>query len=288
MTITPSEFAGPGVVAVLSLSNAEGDIERQIPFRPAKVGKNAHLTDHADHQKLLADVIRYFNLPGEVDEWRPPNRPLPAQVGNGQQVRYTCSLKTFGTPIDVWSISIINVLPTSAVWVYNEDDGEFAAQIREERTTKVAETKEAEKTRRAKATGKPATEPKAPREPAAPATVAGFPFATKPKQFELNGKVRDVKVFGKLHREKAEGGKRVEDPNTPRTATDDLFTYKATSYQLGKVSGVYTHAKGIIVDGANGLAILQILRPSHKEEWAAFLEAVKEKGGWSGTPSAIK
>lgn len=286
MAQTPTSVSD-GLIALVTLSTPEGDRESPIAFRPAKIGKNAHLTDHKDHVDFVDSVIRYFGLSGRPDGYR--RKPLPKEVGKGgESAHYVSDLQTFRAPGSVWSVDVVRV--THPTWAYIEDDGTFIQEYREARNLKMVEAKEEQKTRRAKAAGKEPKPEKAPREKAAPATVAGFPFTTKPKEFVHDGKTHTVKVFGKTHREKMDQatGRRVEDPNTQRTAKDDLFTFKATAYQLGKVSGVLVAPKGVVIVAQNGVGLLQSISPKDKEEWASLLETIADKGGFKGQPVTVK
>lgn len=122
------------------------------------------------------------------------------------------------------------------------------------------------------------------------ATWKNLPLDAKPKEFDIGKGPQVVKVFAKTVREmkNPNGAGRIVDPSAKRTAEDDVITFKATSYQLGKVSKIIEHPKAIVIVGANGLAILQTIRVKNIEAYAELLFSIKEKSGYGGKPVAAE
>ncbi len=283
--LTPTSIKKKTVLVVVTLYNIEGDPERTIAFKAKEVGSKASVVGHAHHEALLQHVIDYFELQGPVDRYQRRDTVAPTST-DGDGVLYTPVSKVYSNPENVWTIRLITHDRPSPVWAYVEDDGELAQEIRQQRRDKVANKKDTEATRRRGGrAAKPKTEPKV----AQAATIDDLPLQRKPKTFEIESKALDVRVFGKLHREmkNPDGGERIPDPSKKRTPDDDVATYKATSYQLGKVSKVYQNKKAVIIVGANGVAILQMLRPGSTKQMEMLREALKEKGKFSGTITTI-
>lgn len=241
-------------------------------FKPKVIGRHAHEVGSKDQLALVHRVVDYFKLKGPVDERTThglSGKVVPLVIGDpNHPITYTPMLSVYGNPRDVWTITLIQTLGASPTYAYEEDDGDFAAYFLSTLETDIMTTQAASKPTKAEKV------PAAPKERVIKG-IADLPLASKPNSFIVAGKEYPVKVFGKTHREMAnpDGAGRIEDPNTPRTAKDDVFTYAATAYQIGKVSKVYwVGAKGLIIVGANGLGILQSIRKTNKEDVATLVE----------------
>lgn len=280
---------GVTVLARVGFFNRNGDEVRSIVFKPANQGRNAHEVGSKDQLALVRRVAEYFKLTGPVDErtiYGLAGKPLPPVIGDpNHPVVYTPMLEVYSNPRNVWTITLLPLNRGSKpTFAYEEDNGEFSAYFLSTLEADIVATAAAAKPAKEKA------EPKAPRGPVIK-TLADLPLDGKPSKFTLPG-VGDleVKVFGKTHREKAnpDGAGRVPDPETPRTAKDDIFTYSATHYQLGKVKSVHVHPKAVFIVAQNGLGILQVLKKSNKEEWEKFVTLLAEKGQFKGAITDIK
>lgn len=284
----PAKVEGTAVLARVGFYNRNGDEVRSIVFKPTIVGRKAHEVGSKDQLALVQRVVNYFHLQGPVDErttYGLSGKTVPLVIGDpNHPVVYTPVLSVYGNPRNVWTITLLqhkaSSLPTLA---YDEDDGAFAAYFLSTLENDIMVNATAAKPAKA------AKEPAAPKEKVIKG-VSDLPLASKPNSFMLAGKEYPVKVFGKTHREMAnpDGAGRIEDPNTPRTAKDDVFTYAATHYQLGKVSAVHWTPKALIIVAANGLGILQSIRKGDKEEVAALVEKLATKGGFKGTIADLK
>lgn len=271
------------VIAVVAWYGPSGDEHYTLAWKPGKVGKHAHVVGHPDHKRLLDDVVKYFDLTGPVD-YRPTLSKAGREDGPtdtadiNHPVIYTPVMSVYDNPRNVWTVRLKSIYKRNPTLVHVEDEGELAAQVREVRNILMADAATAAKTPAARKKAESA-EPKVARGPVVK-TVKDLPLDTKPHRFEVPGLGEmEVKVFGKTHREKmGDEGKRVPDPETPRTAKDDSFTYAATAYQLGKVKAAMWVPKGLLIVGANGVAILQTIRPKDKDEVVKVQETMAKNG----------
>lgn len=279
------------VLAEVQFYNNEGDSHYRIVFKVKEVGKGADKVGHPDHVKLLDRVANYFHLTRPIDyrgAWNHEVGVQPKYTNDANHpVIYTPVTSVYTKPVNVWTIRLFTHKAKvngrdNPVWAYQEDNGEiyeFVSEARRNLMAVAAATK-------ATPAGKPKAEKveKVPRGPVVK-SIADLPLASKPTKFVLGGTEYDVKVFGKTHRDmrNPDGPGRIEDPNTPRTATDDVFTYKATAYQLGKVSKVFWGKNALFIVAANGLGILQTIRKGDKEQVAILEAAITEKGSFKGT-----
>lgn len=294
--ITPA--SATGIVATITLFNAGGDPERSFAWKPARPDGSGRVdrVNTPAHKRMIQDILTYFGLKGEpqllpVIKKQGAEPELPKEVTTGTVIRYTPGIKTYADPTDVWTIDLKQYDEKSPVWAYSPDDGEFAAQVRQERTDKVAVATETKRARKATAEGKPAPAPKAEKQEPKQITLRDLPLNSKPKTIEIPGYgVFPVKVLGKTIRDMKNpdgGSARIEDPNTKRTAMDDVNTYSATAYQLGKVKEVLFHKKGVLLLGAEGVTILQTIRKNDTEEVGALIESATKRGSFKGVGKDI-
>lgn len=283
------------VVARIHFYNGNGDPHYETVVEPRIQHKTVVDTSSPKHTAMVMDLMALFNLKGPHE--RSNQRSFPDTISDpNHPCLYTPIPKVFANPWDAWSMHIF--IARSEMWAHKATPA-LAAQIREVRNQMAAETKAQETATRtarrvaAKADDgtvkekrpNPMVTPKADRT----LTLAELPTDDKCARFLVPGKGEmPIKVMGKTHRDMANpnGSGRVPNPDVPRTANDDLFTYKATSYQLGHVSEIVTSAKGIFIVGTNGVTILQKMRKADAE-FKALLESAAEKGGYKGTPRAV-
>lgn len=277
------------IVAYVTFHKANGDEDRVVCFVPKEIGAEAYEVGHPDHVAFVQRVYDYFGLTGEID-WRTTagvgGNPPPATILDvNHPVIYCPTMASFVSDLrGIWQIRVVqNKRAIDGVGysrsAYFEDDGEFAALLQEARRTDMAEAA-------ATKTGKAAPDAEKVSRAAPPATVADLPLASKPKLFQWDGKILTCKLFAQTGRDMKDpdnAGKRIPDPNAKREAKDDLFTYKATAYQLGKIKSVTwvgtNGNKGLIILAENGVGILQTIRPKDKDEVGMLGEAMAGNHG---------
>ncbi len=281
----PTEVKKRTILARIAFFDKGGDVERTIEFVPALQKAKANEVGHPHHTALLNGIIDYFGLFPRIDTYGWKEKPRPPTTDDiNHPVQYNSALGVTRVE-DTWTIILFSHNPRKQGQrtAFHEDDGAFAKALREDRSQVAADTKEAKKTAKPASERKPSVaKDKGPVD----ITVKDLPVEKKPKFFTIGNTKHPVKVFGKTHREKQEGGKRVIDPSQQRTAKDDSFTFAATAYQLGGVKKVFTSPKGVIIVGNEGVAILQTIRKGDKPEMEKVM-ATALKHGFKGDAAAL-
>lgn len=269
-----------GVLVSVDMFDATGSVERIVDVVPKEQAKEVIDTNSPAHWAMIERVLAHVGLdPDLIDRWESDKRPRAKTIGNpNHPVRWTSKMTDAANVHKMWGITVTRLDGKKNIWAYFEEDTpDLGAWLAEQRSTKMAE-----------AAGTTEKREKAPRPKPEPVTLKDLPLDNKPRHgIVLGGKTLEVKVFGKTHREmkNPDGPGRIEDPSKTRTPEDDVTLFKATAYQMdGNQPGIFkilTHNKATFVVGPHGVAILQTIRKTHREPWAALQEAVKKraKGG---------
>lgn len=272
-------------MAEVTMYLPSGDPGIRFNFVARRQGKNAYDVNHPDHARLRDRILAYFDLKPIIDMWdrhKDPAKRRPATTKDMSHPVIWNSRVVQVPPSEAWTIRLFSFNPSHfrEVNAYFEDTtGDVAREIKEQlraMTPTAAKPKNQRK--------QSASEDKGP----TAVQVGDLPVNTKPRLIELDGNEYPVKILAKTYRERrSDSGGRERDPDTDRTADDDVFTFAATAYNLGNVSKILTHRKGVFVIGTEGVAVLQTIRASNKAQMEALIEKAKERG-FKGKPKAIK